>query len=52
MATTKPYYSISPEDRRVYHDKTTCPDGLRILPQNRRDGTDARPKCLECPKVW
>jgi hypothetical protein len=51
MPLTRPYYSISPEDRQVYHDKSNCPDGERILPQNRRDGTDNRPHCRECPKV-
>ena len=46
-----PYYSISPEDRKVYHDKTKCPDGERIKPANKRQGTDNRPKCKECDKV-
>ena len=51
MATVSPYYSISREDREVYHDKDRCPDGERIKPENKRSGTDGRPKCLECPKV-
>jgi hypothetical protein len=46
-----PYYSISPEDREVYHDKSNCPDGERIKPQNKRSGTGNRPYCKECPKV-
>jgi hypothetical protein len=45
------YYSISPEDRQVYHDQSKCPDGERILAQNKRSGTDNRPYCKECPKV-
>jgi hypothetical protein len=46
-----PYYSISPEDREVYHDKSNCPDGERIKPGNKRSGTGNRPYCKECPKV-
>jgi hypothetical protein len=48
---TSPYYSISREDHQVYHNKSNCPDGERIKPENRRDGTDGRPLCKECPKV-
>jgi hypothetical protein len=51
MPQVPPYYSISPEDRHVYHDKSNCPDGERILPQNKRQGTGGRAHCLECPKV-
>jgi hypothetical protein len=51
MPYTTPYYSISPEDHQVYHDKSNCPDGERILEKNKRYGTDDRPKCKECPKV-
>jgi hypothetical protein len=51
MPTVAPYHSISPEDRQVYHDKSNCPDGERILPHNKRSGTGGRPRCLECPKV-
>ena len=49
MATA--YYSITSEDREVHHNKTNCPDGKRIKPENRRYGTDGRPLCKECPKV-
>jgi hypothetical protein len=51
MSRADPYYSISPEDKQVYHDKGNCPDGERILPVNKRSGTGNRPRCLECPKV-
>lgn len=51
MPQVPPYHSISPEDKPVYHYKGNCPDGERILPKNRRDGTGGRPRCLECPKV-
>jgi hypothetical protein len=46
-----PYYSVSEEEREVYHNKSNCPDGERIKPENRRDGDDGRPLCKECPKV-
>ena len=45
------YYSISPEDHEVYHDKSNCPDGEQIKPQNKRSGTAGRPYCKQCPKV-
>jgi hypothetical protein len=51
MPTVSPYYSISPEDKQVYHDKSNCPDGERIKPENKFQGTGNRPKCMECPKV-
>lgn len=51
MPIVAPYHSISPEDRHVYHDKSNGSEVERILPQNRRPGTDRRPRCLECPKV-
>ncbi len=51
MPQVPPYHSASPEDKPVYHDKRNCPDGERILPQNRRDGAGGRPRRLECPKV-
>ena len=51
MPTVPAYHSASPEDREVYHDKSNCPDGERILQQNWRAGTDSRPYCKECPKV-
>lgn len=51
MPRGDPYYSISPEDREVYHDKSNCPDGERIKPENRRSGTGGRDHCKECPNV-
>jgi hypothetical protein len=51
MPLVSPYYSISPEDREVYHDKSNCPDGERIKPENKRYGKDNRDHCKECPKV-
>ena len=51
MPLTDPYHTIEPEVHPVYHNKSNCPDGERIKPENRRDGTDGRPLCQECPKV-
>jgi hypothetical protein len=51
MAKVGDFYSISPEDPEVYHDQSRCPDGERILAQNKRYGTDNRRYCKECPKV-
>jgi hypothetical protein len=51
MPLVSPYYSISPEDREVYHNKSNCPDGERIKPENKRSGTDGRDHRKECPKV-
>jgi hypothetical protein len=53
MAKVYPYHTITPEQgepghRNVYHDHDDCPDGKRIEPQNRRSGTDNRPRCDAC----
>ena len=51
MPTSSAYYSIASTDPAVYHDKTNCPDGVRIKAENKRWGTDGRRHCEECPKV-
>jgi hypothetical protein len=28
-----------------------CPDGKRIMPQQKKSGTGSKPLCKECPKV-
>jgi hypothetical protein len=48
---TASYYSVASTDPAVYHDKSNCPDGERIKPENKRYGTDNRRHCEECPKV-
>jgi hypothetical protein len=52
MAKVLPYHTDSPEEppehRNVYHDHDDCPDGKRILPKNRQNGTGARPRCKAC----
>ncbi len=55
MANVSPYHTNSPEyppsHREMYHNKDTCPDGRRILPQHKLQGTGNKPLCKECPKV-
>ena len=55
MPTVKPYPTNSPEyppkHREVYHDKDTCPDGKRIKPEHKEQGTGGKQLCKECPKV-
>jgi hypothetical protein len=46
-----PYHTIlqeTPPERNVYHDYGDCPDGQRIKPENRADGTGGRPRCDAC----
>lgn len=51
VSKVAPYYSISPEDPEVYHDKDRCPSGEQIKPENKRYGTDGRQHCKQCPDV-
>ncbi len=51
MPSSSPYYSVASTDPAVYHDKSNCPDGERIKPENKRWGTGGRDHCKECPKV-
>lgn len=48
-----PFHTTTPEGaeaghRDVYHDESRCPDGKRILAENRVSGTGGRPKCDWC----
>jgi len=55
MAKVKPFHTNSieyrQEHREVYHDDDTCPDGKRIKPEHREEGTGQRKHCLECEKI-
>ena len=55
MAKVAPYHTNSPEyppeHRNVHHDHDSCPDGRRIKPQHRIDGTGGKPRCKECVKL-
>jgi hypothetical protein len=54
MSKVAPFHTDSPEyppqHREVYHDKDTCPDGKKILPQHRKQGTGNKKPCEVCPK--
>jgi hypothetical protein len=53
MAKVDPYHTNSPEysHRDVYHNYDNCPDGKRIKPEHKEDGTAGRPRCDECKKL-
>ncbi len=56
MGKVAPFHTITPEQdepghRNVYHDHDDCSLGKRIQPQNKRSGTDGRPRCDECIKL-
>jgi hypothetical protein len=50
-----PFHTNSPEyppdHRNVYHNDSDCPDGHRIHPWHRVEGTGNRPLCKECAKL-
>jgi hypothetical protein len=52
MAKVAPYHTTTPEQeyrqRNVYHDLDDCPDGRRILRENRKSGMAGRPRCDAC----
>jgi len=51
MAKVPAFHSILSSDRRVYHDNDECTEGNNIETQNRRPGTDGRPKCDHCQRL-
>jgi len=55
MAKINPFHTNSHEygstHHEVYHDSDACPDGKRIKPEHREEGTGNRRHCLECEKV-
>jgi hypothetical protein len=48
---SEPYHSIESTDPDVYHDYSDCPDGLQILPENVRWGTNNWPCCGSCERL-
>ena len=40
-----------PKHREVFHDHENCPDGRRILPKHRKNGTGGKKRCDECKKL-
>ncbi len=42
MTKCNPYHTTNeekPKQRDVYHNYKECPDGMRIKPENKKDGT-------------
>lgn len=49
-----PYHSSmegSGDERSVYHDRSDCPAGSRIKPENRVSGTAGRSRCKDCQNI-
>jgi hypothetical protein len=49
-----PYHSRmgeSGDERSVFHDRSDCPAGSRIKPENRVSGTAGRSKCKDCRNI-
>ena len=51
MSKVSPWHSVKDSDPKVYHDNTDCNTGNNIESENRRAGTDGRPKCKECKRL-
>jgi hypothetical protein len=51
MGKVDPYHTTTeeePKQRDVYHDYSECPDGKRILAENKKPGKAGRPRCDAC----
>jgi hypothetical protein len=49
-----PYHTSAEEsgdERSVFHDRSDCPAGSRIKPENRVSGTAGRSKCKDCQNI-
>jgi len=51
VAKVPPFHSVLSSDRRVYHDNGDCTEGNNIEAENRRLGTDGRPRCEHCARL-
>lgn len=51
MAKVAPFHSVKETDRNVYHDNSSCTEGNNIETENKRTGTDNRPKCEHCKRL-
>lgn len=51
MAKVAAFHSVKETDRQVYHDNDECTEGNNIEPENRRPGTDNRPRCEHCARL-
>jgi hypothetical protein len=53
-AMVSPYHTSieeSGDERSVFHDRSDCPAGSRIKPENRVSGTAGRSKCKDCQNI-
>lgn len=46
-----PFHSVKETARQVYHDDDQCTEGNNIEEENKRSGTDGRPKCERCKEL-
>ena len=55
MVRIVPFHTESqnyePKHRKVFHDKSTCPEGKRIEKKHRQLGTGGKKHCPECEKA-
>ena len=51
MAKVSPFHSVKPNASNVYHDNNSCTEGNNIETENKRSGTDGRPKCDHCSRL-
>lgn len=51
MAKVPAFHSVKPNDPKVYHDNDACKTGNNIEKENKRSGTDGRPRCGECDRL-
>lgn len=51
MAKVNPFHSVKPNASNVYHDNSSCTEGNNIETENKRSGTDGRPKCASCVRL-
>lgn len=51
MAKVSPFHSISPNNRKVHHDNSSCTEGNNIESQNKRSGTGGHPLCSNCQRL-
>ncbi|MCH8903562.1 MAG: hypothetical protein IIA45_06585 [Bacteroidetes bacterium] len=51
MSKVPAFHSVRETDRKVYHDNSSCTEGNNIEKENKRSGTDGRPKCEHCTRL-
>ncbi|WP_214073902.1 hypothetical protein [Mucilaginibacter sp. dw_454] len=51
MAKVAPFHSVKLNAPKVYHDNSSCTEGNNIETENKRSGTDGRPKCAHCTRL-